>query len=69
MHESASFSDVLKYMDIWCSGQRICEVDIRDFIKLTNECPPELNGYLQARYTCLQGTTIPLFQHKAFIYD
>ena len=47
-------------MDTWCSGEQTCHVNIFDFVQLTNECPSELNGYLRARYTCLQGMAIQL---------
>ena len=42
-------------MDHWCSGKQSCQVEIGDFVKLTDACPREVVGYLRARYICLRG--------------
>ena len=52
------FSDVLTYMDHWCSGKKQCEVEINDFVTLTDVCPQEVVGYLRAKFICLRGKAI-----------
>ena len=46
--------DVLLIMDRFCSGQQSCSVRVVKLEEFTSPCP-DMNSYLQAMYTCLEG--------------
>ena len=52
-------SDVLTQMDALCSGRRECSVEIKDStFPGYRPCHKDLKSYLEASFTCLQGTVI-----------
>lgn len=54
------FKDILPVFDGRCSGRQTCRVDVRDLLlEGQKPCPEDLRAYLEARYTCIQGTTHP----------
>jgi len=51
--------DVLPQIDSVCSGQRTCQLDVRDLL-IHNPCAKDLRGYLEVRYACLTGIVHPM---------
>ena len=55
------FFVILVSSPIWIIGalaKKQCEVEINDFVTLTDVCPQEVVGYLRAKYICLRGKAI-----------
>lgn len=51
------FSDVITLLDRKCSGQRRCQLPIPNTdMQKYQPCPSDLMAYLEAEYTCVQGT-------------
>ncbi len=50
-------ADVLAQLDARCSGRPSCTVSVPDQdLHAVHPCPKELMPYLQASYTCVDGT-------------
>jgi len=50
------FADVVRHMDVICSGRRTCSVRIPDaMLDRANPCPKDFKTYLLISYDCVPG--------------
>ena len=58
-------ADVLTQMDSRCSGRETCNIVIPDAtLHQQQPCPNDIMAYLEASYTCVQGTYVPVLLRR-----
>lgn len=52
-------SNVTGVFDQWCSGRPSCNREVKDLVdfksQISQGCPPDLRGFVQAKYQCVPG--------------